>query len=416
MHLIAGFLFLLYVFAQVVMGAPIRITRNLDNDFDSPVGGGLTITDDIVDFSLLDFHPDFLSVGSSAGSWHSSNKELEHPSTTFPSEFFPSDREFVSVNVDQISDMKEEALPPSGETDLVIRPHTDLVVHSRSIKSLEKASKGMDTAGEVLGKVAKAADAIPEVGEIVGPAVQVVSWCVKLIGKLLNGVAEAERAAAHARGDFTQKVTDETLKEHPGWLVVTVHPKHTIYFQGQENIDWAQKTTSITTKVGVFQFKVYSARAGIFINDGDGGPENWAYSALADKLQAYGSQGHRLVYEGGAPPSGKPKSGSCGFHVYQYQKNEKSSNPTNHYTLVVVIKDAAGIIVGFEGNGDASTAVLVHSQLPQALQITAGPEDKSPLTFTYGKDTWKSDDKDRCKVGSYSSGSRQMDCSFQCTF
>ncbi|KAJ3723841.1 hypothetical protein C8R42DRAFT_472623 [Lentinula raphanica] len=217
-------------------------------------------------------------------------------------------------------------------------------------------------------------------------------------------------------GSFVKLITDETLKRHPGWLVVTVHPKHSVYFQGREHHDWAHKLVNTTTHLGTFFFHVYSARAGIFINDGDGGYLNWAYSAPADKLQTYGYQGHRLVYKGGAPTTGKPKSGNCGLHVYQYQMHEKSVNPVGHYTVVAIVKDAAGLVVGFEGDGNASAGTLVHSQLPNPLRIKAGTTDSAPLMFGYGKDIWKSDNKARCKVGSYDGGSRQMDCSFKCDF
>ncbi|KAJ3912071.1 hypothetical protein F5877DRAFT_72700 [Lentinula edodes] len=423
MLLTYGLLLFLYVFAQLVSGAPLPSKRNLvsiRNDLD-PLANSKTISDNLEFASLHKYpDPDSASVVLSTDKFLSMNRGSDYFARKPAMEFYPAD--FERSDVDEISAMDDnESMLPEGETDLVIRSRNDLAIHARTVESLQTAGKGMQSAGEIMGKVAKAADAIPEVGEIIGTAIQVVATFVKYIGKLLNEVAEAEKESAHwrvyeesYRPDF-ESLERYTL-EHPGWLIVTVHPKHTVFFQGQENIDWAHDKTHITTKVGFFEFDVYSARAGIFMNDGDGGYQNWAFSAPQNKLQTYGDQGHRLVYTGGPPKNSKPKSGNCGIHLYQYQKNEKRSNPTNHYTLVVVIKDAAGTIVGFEGNGDTSKPVLVRSQLPLALQITAGEKDSSPLTFTYGKDTWKSNVKSHCTVGSYASGSRQMDCGFQCTF
>ncbi|KAH7869576.1 uncharacterized protein C8R40DRAFT_725722 [Lentinula edodes] len=155
------------------------------------------------------------------------------------------------------------------------------------------------------------------------------------------------------------------------------------------------------------------ARAGIFMNDGDGGYMNWAWAAPHDKIKAIGYQNHRLVFTGGAPKN-HPASGKCGVHIYQFQKNEKKANPVNHYTIVAIIKDAKGTVVGFQGDGDGSNPVLVASQLHDPLTITTGPKDKSPLSFSLGKTKWNS--KSQCSVGKYDHGIRQMDCTFQCTF
>ncbi|KAF8824106.1 hypothetical protein HHX47_DHR9000542 [Lentinula edodes] len=325
MLLTYGLLLFLYVFAQLVSGAPLPSKRNLvsiRNDLD-PLANSKTISDNLEFASLHKYpDPDSASVVLSTDKFLSMNRGSDYFARKPAMEFYPAD--FERSDVDEISAMDDnESMLPEGETDLVIRSRNDLAIHARTVESLQTAGKGMQSAGEIMGKVAKAADAIPEVGEIIGTAIQVVATFVKYIGKLLNEVAEAEKESAH-----------------------------TIPFHST----------------------------------------------------------------GGPPKNSKPKSGNCGIHLYQYQKNEKRSNPTNHYTLVVVIKDAAGTIVGFEGNGDTSKPVLVRSQLPLALQITAGEKDSSPLTFTYGKDTWKSNVKSHCTVGSYASGSRQMDCGFQCTF
>ncbi|KAJ4485300.1 hypothetical protein J3R30DRAFT_3438647 [Lentinula aciculospora] len=290
MAIISGFLFFLYVFAQLVAGAPIRMGLLMP---------GSTIADDDLNISALDNypHPDSAPVLSSMDDWaifRSPNGRSDFSSIAPTLEFFPTDYDLGRTDLAQIPGMNVDVLP-TEQMDLVIRSPDDLVVHPRDVAALDKASKGLDAAGEITNKIAKAADAIPEVGEIIGTAIQVVSYVMKAIAKLLDGVKEAEIESARQRGEFTKKVTDDALKKHPGWLIVTVHPKHTTFFQGHEHADWAHDTTFITTKVGIFKFHVYSARAGIFINDGDGGYQNWAYSAPADKLQSYGDQGHRLV-------------------------------------------------------------------------------------------------------------------------
>ncbi|KAJ3820250.1 hypothetical protein F5880DRAFT_1589654 [Lentinula raphanica] len=419
MHIVPDFLFLLFVLVQLVVGAPIRIKRNLHE-----CSGSLadpTISGKELELSPLDNNPDSHSLpimASSMGDWDNADGELDPPSPSPFEDFSSFDHDSGHNRLQHISYENDGTLFSSDDTAPYMDHSTDLSLYPRAEEGAgaATAAKITDTVGSALDKAAKYVDGIPEVGEILGPAVQVVSWVVKAISKLLDGIAKAERESAKKRGAFTHNVTQEALKEHPGWLVVTVHPQHSVYFQGREHYDWAHKITTVETHVGIFDFHVYSARAGIFINEGDGGWQNWAYAAPADKLKAYGDQGHRLVYKGGAPTTGKPKSGNCGLHVYQYQMHEKSVNPVGHYTVVAIVKDAAGTIVGFEGDGNASAGTLVHSQLPNPLRIKAGTTDSAPLMFGYGKDIWKSDNKARCKVGSYDSGSRQMDCSFKCDF
>ncbi|KAJ3926380.1 MAG: hypothetical protein NXY57DRAFT_730618 [Lentinula lateritia] len=298
MLLTYGLLLFSYVFAHLVSGAPLPSKRNLvsiRNDLD-PLANSKTISDNL-ELASLDKYPDpdSASVVLSVDKFLSMNSGSDYFARKPALEFYPTDSDFERSDVDEILAMNDNEPFLQGETDVLIRPRSDLAIHARSVESLQKAGQGMQTAGEIMGKVAKAADAIPEVGEIIGTAIQVVATFVKYIGKLLNEVAEDEKESARARGDFTKKVTDQTLKKHPGWLIVTVHPKHTVFFQGQENIDWAHDKTHITTKVGLFEFDVYSARAGIFMNNGDGGYQNWAFSAPQNQLQTYGDQGHRLV-------------------------------------------------------------------------------------------------------------------------
>lgn len=280
-------------------------------------------------------------------------------------------------------------------------------------RDLKDAGDAMQTVSGIIDKITPVADALGPEGEALGEALDVVSTFLDIFGQIFSAIGEDQREDAAARGAFTQNVTDGTLKAHPGWNVVTVHPKHTVNFQGSQGPDWYHNTTSLDTHAGNIAFDIYAARAGEFQLNGDGGYMNWAYSG--PNIQAVGDQGHRLIFSG-APPKNKPASGNCGTHITQYQKNEKNANPVNHYTLDVILKDANGMVVGFNGNGDGSQALNVASQLPNPFTITAGQVDNDPLAFQYGSDKWDSNTKGRCSVGKYDSGSRQMDCSFACTF
>ncbi|KAJ3980485.1 hypothetical protein F5890DRAFT_1557654 [Lentinula detonsa] len=243
-------------------------------------------------------------------------------------------------------------LNPFNEWDsFLARRGSDLVLVGRDATKLQKTGNTLTKTGSALGKAAKGADAVPEIGEIVGTAIQVVATFLKLLGHIFSGIAEAERKSAHARSVLKLLIRQLKLK-HPasGWLMVTVHPKHTTFFQGNEHIDWSHSTTSIKTVTGTYKFDVYAARAGIFSNDGDGGYQN-------------------------------------------YQKNHKKVNEHDHYTIVAVMKDAKGVIVGFEGNGDGSNLpVPVSSQLHDSLTIITGPNDKAPLSLSlsFDKDKWDS--------------------------
>ncbi|KAJ3866178.1 hypothetical protein EV359DRAFT_62569 [Lentinula novae-zelandiae] len=399
MKFVYGFL-CLPLAAVIVIGAPLQKTREV-----VPV-----VQEAAADISL---DQDYGIFYTGPGCPPSKPCQLTSAHLEDDLDIFPLDENGVpsaTAPVRSNSEFGNDNIAPN--TDLAIPLSSDLIIYSRDAAKLQKAGDTMDKAGSVLGKVAKGADAIPEVGEIIGTAIQVVASFLKFLGHIFDAIAEAERESAHERGEFTKKVTDQTLKAHPGWLVVTVHPKHTTWFQGDEHTDWSHSTTSVKTNIATFKFDVYAARAGIFMNDGDGGYLNWAWAAPHDKIKAIGYQNHRLVFSGGAPKN-HPASGKCGVHIYQFKKNKKK-NPVNHYTIVAIIKDAKGTVVGFQGDGDGSRPVLVASQLHDPLKITTGPKDNSPLSFGLGKMKWNS--KSHCSVGKYDHGIRQMDCPFQCAF
>jgi hypothetical protein len=291
----------------------------------------------------------------------------------------------------------------------------DMVIHPRaSPAQLNSTGNALQNVGTGLGIAGGIADAIPG-GEIVGTALDVVSTVLDLIGQALDGIAEEERESAAERGNFTQNVVSQTLPQHPGWLVVIVKPDHYFYGQGVNGTDWATNSTSITTSEGTIDFDIYAARAGVFMNNGDGGYMNWAYGAsLGSALTTSGFQNHRLTYTGGGPKNSTPASGQCGMHLYQYRAKSKY-NPEDNTVVVAILKDANGMIVGFAGDGNADAGFAIDSALPYTVDIKSGTA-KDSLSFAYAGDNWLNTDSGRCSNGGFDKDVSQKDCTFQCTF
>lgn len=86
-----------------------------------------------------------------------------------------------------------------------------------------------------------------------------------------------------------------------------------------------------------------------------------------------------------------------------------------NYRFSVTIKDNAGEQVGQEllETDPPGKGIGVDSRLPLVLTVQAGSADSDPVKFAYGAQSWDSNSA-QCSVGGYSSGSRQMDCGFQC--
>ena len=62
--------------------------------------------------------------------------------------------------------------------------------------------------------------------------------------------------------------------------------------------------------------------------------------------------------------------------------------------------------------GRTGETINQASQLPYVLLITAGAVDADPVSFEYAGKNW--DTKNGCSAGAYDSGSRQIDCGFNC--
>lgn len=116
-------------------------------------------------------------------------------------------------------------------------------------------------------------------------------------------------------------------------------------------------------------------------------------------------------------PPGSFTPGWCGVHVTQYQKNEGDENLSGEYESTITITDAGGSKVGEankEPNGEP--VIVVDSSLPNRLLVDAsGKVDSDPVQFWYADQYWDSNSQaNKCKVGSYDSGHRDMDCGFNC--
>ena len=110
--------------------------------------------------------------------------------------------------------------------------------------------------------------------------------------------------------------------------------------------------------------------------------------------------------------------GWCGVHVTQYQKNEGpsgSSSGNSEYRLDVSLKDALQDVVGGVTllSLPGGTFSGIDSQLPNVFEVEVGGVDSEPVLFQYTGQSWSSNDG-QCSVGGFDSGSRQIDCGFNC--
>ena len=124
------------------------------------------------------------------------------------------------------------------------------------------------------------------------------------------------------------------------------------------------------------------------------------------------------------PSTGSPTlakrfaSGWCGVHVVQYQKNEGPANTPNgnaDYRLDVALYDALQDSMGGVTDIDAPGGQFenVESQLPFVFGVEVGAQDADPVRFQYNGQAWDST-AGQCSRGSYDSGSRSMNCGFNC--
>ena len=109
-----------------------------------------------------------------------------------------------------------------------------------------------------------------------------------------------------------------------------------------------------------------------------------------------------------------PTNTACGVHVVQKKKDGNS--PEFPVTITVFSPDPGRKQIG-SGYGDAANEdVAVDIDMKNLLVVMKnaleGKDDT--LRFGFGDDVWDNNDRNRCSVGKYDRGSRQMDCSFAC--
>ena len=102
------------------------------------------------------------------------------------------------------------------------------------------------------------------------------------------------------------------------------------------------------------------------------------------------------------------------MHIVQHQKPNPSMDP---FSLEVWIKDANLDDIGFVYPAKETKKPLqVKSKLSRVAIFKTGAVDAAPITITLGDDKWSTNNKDRCRVGDYDGGMRQMDCSYDCKY
>ncbi|KAL9040590.1 MAG: hypothetical protein Q9214_004427, partial [Letrouitia sp. 1 TL-2023] len=122
----------------------------------------------------------------------------------------------------------------------------------------------------------------------------------------------------------------------------------------------------------------------------------------------------------GKNPKGVFQVGKCRAHVEQFQKDEGDTehgnfNPLHDYQVSVDVFDDSNRQIGQASKQSAAKPLqVVNANLPFDIIVVPGGTDNDPMNFWFADQYWDSNDKDRCKVGDYDSGSRKMDCSFDC--
>ena len=120
----------------------------------------------------------------------------------------------------------------------------------------------------------------------------------------------------------------------------------------------------------------------------------------------------------GTNQPGDYQPGWCGVHVIQYKKEQMDNdeNPLNVYQLQVSMSDGDGRPIGMANKQpDAGTLQIVDTSLPYVFSIAAGNGDDDPIFFWYADQYWNtSTPANKCSVGGYDNGYRQMDCGFNC--
>jgi len=161
---------------------------------------------------------------------------------------------------------------------------------------------------EVLGGITKGLDVASKVASAAGPevalAVNVAKYAAEIMQKIFQAISSAQHADALKRGDFTTKVVQQTLQQHPGWNIIVVHTKHTSNFKGNRGNDWDHQHQELKVSFPVgstIGFEIYTFREGTFELQGDGGFQNWAWGGQGSQV---GGNSKKLTFKSSVAAKG----------------------------------------------------------------------------------------------------------------
>ncbi|KAL8826426.1 MAG: hypothetical protein Q9170_007407 [Blastenia crenularia] len=108
-------------------------------------------------------------------------------------------------------------------------------------------------------------------------------------------------------------------------------------------------------------------------------------------------------------------SGVCGMKITQYQRNEKTKNPTNDYQLEISVKDSTGKLAASlpKEACPSGKPVVMHGLKGGDFTVTVGMGDTDVLKFNYNGQDFDTKSL-KCGIGGYEKGDREMNCNINC--
>lgn len=113
-------------------------------------------------------------------------------------------------------------------------------------------------------------------------------------------------------------------------------------------------------------------------------------------------------------------TGWCGIHVVLSIPSWIQFNDYDvQYAVEVTLKGSDGAQIGYLPKTNVDKPVSVNSELPNVMVINSMWDQDGYINFSYGADSWASNDESRCKVGNngfplgYTTA--EMDCGFTCS-
>ncbi|KMU86905.1 hypothetical protein CIHG_04844 [Coccidioides immitis H538.4] len=136
------------------------------------------------------------------------------------------------------------------------------------------------------------------------------------------------------------------------------------------------------------------------------------------------------LFDGITTPVNPPENelgythGWCGLHITQWSMGTEShgSNPFgDKWQLAVAIKDSTGKIIDQATKQPVDSSFIIKSKLPHELAVSIGSDNLKAtqrLCFWYSDQYWCTEGakstNDKCKLGKFEGGKREIDCGFAC--